>query len=274
MSALSAYLAVVAARYRTLLQYRSAALAGVVTQLFWGCIKIMVLAAFYAVSTEPQPMSFAMVVSYVWLGQAFIYLLPWRVDHEITQMIRTGTIAYELVRPLDFYNYWFARTLAFKTAPMTLRCLPILLVAMLVLPLSGFDDYALKLPADVLALMLFLLAFVGAIILTTAITMLMHAFMVLTLSPEGLNRIMPSIVNVFSGIIIPLPLFPDWLQPLLENQPFRGLIDVPFRIYSGDIPPLEAVGDIQQQLVWAVMFILLGRWMLARTIQRLVVQGG
>ena len=46
---------------------------------------------------------------------------------------------------------------------------------------------------------------------------------------------MTGVVIVFSGLIIPLPLFPDWLQPLLYWQPFRGLADVPYRIYGGNI---------------------------------------
>ena len=35
------YAAVVAVRFKSLLQYRAAALAGISTQIFWGCIKLM-----------------------------------------------------------------------------------------------------------------------------------------------------------------------------------------------------------------------------------------
>ena len=72
--------AVVSARYRTLLQYRAAAFAGVVTQLFWGAIRLMILAAFYAAATGPQPMNMAEIVAYIWLGQALLGMLPWNVD--------------------------------------------------------------------------------------------------------------------------------------------------------------------------------------------------
>ena len=41
---------------------------------------------------------------------------------------------------------------------------------------------------------------------------------------------------LFAGLIVPLPLFPDWLQPFLYWQPFRGMADVPFHVYSGHIP--------------------------------------
>jgi ABC-2 type transport system permease protein len=143
---LRAYRAVLSARYRTLLQYRSAAFAGLITQLFWGAIRLMILAAFYAVSTQEQPLSLAMVVSYVWLGQAFLNLLPWQVDSEITLMIRSGAVSYELIRPLNLYSYWFARTLAMKTAPTTLRCVPLIVISAGLLPLAGLADWALAPP--------------------------------------------------------------------------------------------------------------------------------
>ena len=66
-----------------LLQYRAAAIAGFGTQLFWGFIKVMVFVAFFEASSSPQPMTFAQVIVYVWLGQALLALLPWNVDQEI-----------------------------------------------------------------------------------------------------------------------------------------------------------------------------------------------
>lgn len=40
------YLAILSARFRTLLQYRAAAAAGFGTQLFWGLIRMMIFEAF------------------------------------------------------------------------------------------------------------------------------------------------------------------------------------------------------------------------------------
>ncbi len=79
------YRAVVSARYRMLLQYRAAAFAGLVTQCFWGAIRLMIVAAFYAASTQAQPMSLPDVVVYIWLGQAFFGMLPWNIDAEFAQ---------------------------------------------------------------------------------------------------------------------------------------------------------------------------------------------
>jgi ABC-2 type transport system permease protein len=102
----------------------------------------------------------------------------------------------------------------------------------------------------------------------------MHIALVWALSGEGINRIMLSIVTIFTGMVIPLPLFPDWLQPVLQWQPLRGVVDVPYRIYSGDILPAPAMGEIVLQACWVVLLIWCGRWLLTVRLRRLVVQGG
>ncbi len=270
----NAYWSVISARYRTLLQYRAAAIAGFVTQLFWGAIKIMVMSAFFAVSTEPQPMKLVEVVSYIWLGQALLGMLPWSVDKELEAMITNGGISYELVRPLDLYSFWFCRTIALRTATTTLRSIPMLIFALLLLPLAGFDEWALAAPGGLVVTCVFLLSLVCALLLACSFTMIMHVILVWTISGDGLNRILPSFTMIFSGMVVPLPLFPDWTQGFLSLQPFRGLVDVPFRIYTGNIPALEAGPDILHQLIWSAVFIFLGRRLLASSMHRVVVQGG
>ena len=269
----SAYLAVAAARFKMLLQYRVAALAGFGTQVFWGLIRVMIFVAFFEAVSSPQPMSLSEVVAYIWLGQGMLALLPWNVDAEIANQIRSGDVGYELLRPLDLYGYWFARTLAFRAAPTLLRLMPMLVFAYFVLPLIGLGEWALMPPAAGAGLP-FVLAAVGMVVLSTAFTMVMHITLMWTISGEGINRIMPGIVPILSGLIVPLPLFPDWLQPLLYWQPFRGMADAPFRIYSGHIPLSEVWLELAMQWIWVGIIVWFGYWLLARARRNLVIQGG
>lgn len=80
-------------------------------------------------------------------------------------------------------------------------------------------------------------AMVGAALLTAAFTTLMTATMLWTISGQGISVLAPSVVLLGSGLIIPLPLFPDWAQPLLTLLPFRGMADDPFRLYLGTCRP-------------------------------------
>ncbi len=260
------YLAILSASARILLQYRAAALAGLATQLFFGFVMVQAYAAFYEAAAQPPPMSLSTVIGYVWLGQAMLGMFPWNVDPEIRSQIRTGGVVYELLRPVDLYGLWFARAVARRTAPTVLRALPLLVVATAFLGLPP--------PAGVDAFVAWLAATFCALILSAAITTLLSITLMWTLSGDGAMMLVVAVVVFFSGQAVPLPLFPQWLQPLVEALPFRGLIDIPFRLYLGHIPATEAPALLAFQLAWAAAIVLGGRVLLSYGRRVLVAQGG
>jgi ABC-2 type transport system permease protein len=79
---------------------------------------------------------------------------------------------------------------------------------------------------------------------------------------------------VLSGNLIPLALFPDWLQTFLFVQPLAGVLDIPFRIYSGNLAGAHAWAGVGLQVFWTIVLTALGRAWLERVMRRLEVQGG
>lgn len=263
---MSAYFAIFSARFVTLLQYRSAAVAGLLTQGFFGFVRVMIFTAFYASTTAPQPMALPDVITYLWLSQAFLMMLPWRPDAEVEQLVRSGNVAYELLRPLDLYTLWFARAIALRTAPVLLRCVPFLILA------AAFLDMGP--PRSLASAAAFCVSMIATALLSGALTTLLSISLLITLSGRGVHMLTISVVNLFSGVIVPLPLLPTWIQPLVAFLPFRGLLDTPFRLYLGHLPPSSVFMAVGHQLAWTVALVLLGRWLLGRIMHRIVVQGG
>jgi ABC-2 type transport system permease protein len=274
VEALRPYVAIVSARFRMLLQYRAAALGGLWTQLFFGLVFLGVYDAFYRSSTQTPPMSFPQVVSYVWLGQALWSMLPWNADAEVRAMVRSGDVAFELCRPVDLYSLWYARALAWRTAPTLLRAMPMCLIVAFGLPLIGLEEWRLAPPASFESGVAFAASIVCTLLLGCALTTLLNISLLWTLNGEGFVLLMTAMVTFFSGMIVPLPLFPDWAQPVLRALPFAGLVDLPFRVFTGHIPPRDVVWVLQHQLLWTAGLVLLGRWLLSRGMRRVVVQGG
>jgi len=266
MTLVSPYLSVLSARFRLGLQYRSAAFAGLCTQLFWGLIRCMIFAAFYASTLRHQSMSLAETQTYVWLGQAMFALLPWQIDGDVQSMIKTGTVAYEMLRPGDLYGLWFSRALAMRVAPTVLRAVPMLTVAALFLHLRP--------PATWQCGLAWAMSTVLAAILGSAIAALMTISLLWTTTGDGVSRLLPAIAYTFSGMDVPLIFFPQWSQSILYALPFRDLGDLPFRLYLGKFPMAQWPVLFSQEIAWIVALVVLGRVLLARGRRRFVLQGG
>ena len=260
-------IAIVSARFRLLLQYRAAAFAGLITQVVFGLIIMMAYQAFYRSSPIGEhPLSIHQVVTYIWLGQALLAILPWNGDPEIRDLVRSGGVAYELLRPVDLYTYWYARAIALRTAPTLLRAVPMVILAMTL--------FGMKPPSDAGSALGFATVMVGTLAMSCAITVLVGITLMWTISGEGIIYLLPSVVMLLSGMLVPIPLFPDWAQPILEFLPFKALVDAPYRVYLGNIPIEDLGWVILHQWAWIIILVLAGRALLKRGLKRMVIQGG
>jgi len=206
------------------------------------------------------------VISYVWLGQSMFVLLPWAPDADVKILVRTGGVVYELLRPVNVYWFWFSRAIARRAAPTILRAIPLFIIARLFLGLEP--------PASFASGCAWALTTIGALLLASATSTLFGITLMWTISGEGLHRLVSPLVMLLSGMLIPIPLMPSWAQGVLRVLPFRGLVDIPFRLYLGDIPASSLAPMFLHQLVWFALLACFGNALLNRGMRRLVVQGG
>lgn len=253
---------------RSLLRYRTAALAGIGTQFVFGAILLAGRQAYANLPGAPQPMTAEQLATYTWLCQAFFALSPYTSDPdpEVGRMIRDGTVAYELARPVDLHGMWFARQAANRVAPALLRCVPVLLLAGCFL--------GLRPPADSATAAVFAVSMVCTAMLVAAWTTWITATLFWTISGAGIARIAPVLTMAASGQLVPLAVFPDAYRDLLSWLPFAGMVDIPFSIWTGAAHPTEWGLLLLRQVGWTVILVLAGRWTLARGLRRVVVQGG
>ncbi|WP_168121001.1 ABC transporter permease [Paenibacillus sp. HB172176] len=265
-----AYASVWRLRFINGMQYRTAAFAGMATQLFFGFVFIMIFSAFYEGQGADAPISLQDLITYVWLQQVFLsFIMLWFRDNELFAMIAGGNIAYELCRPMQLYPFWFAKLLAQRVSSAVLRCFPILLVIFL---MPG--PYRMSAPPSFSAFLLFAVALILGLFMVVAISMLIYISVFWTLNPIG-SILMVSVAGEFlAGMVIPVPLMPSWLQNIAYVLPFRWTTDFPFRVYSGNIGQGEALWGVGIQLAWIVALAALGLWLMRKALRNVIVQGG
>ncbi len=264
------YLSFFRIRFTYGLTYRAAALAGIVTQFAWGTLEILMFKTFYDYNKTAFPMEFSALTSYIWLQQALlsIYMI-WFFEVEIFDLIVSGNVAYELCRPISLYNMWFVRNMATRLSKAVLRAFPILIVAAL-LP----KPYGLSLPKSPEAAGWFLLSLILAFLVVISFCMITYIICFYTISALGVRLLASAVSELLTGAVIPLPFFPEKIGKVISYLPFASMQNLPLRIYGGDIYGMELYRGILLQLFWCVALILIGRWMLARGISKVTVQGG
>ena len=132
----------------------------------------------------------------------------------------------------------------------------------------------MDLPASPAAGAAFVLSMMGALLISSAFTTLINVTMMWTVSGQGAAAMAGIAVTILTGMIVPIPFFPDWAQTIINVLPFRGIVDTPYRIYLGHIPTSDVLPHLGHQLAWAAGLVLIGRWVLSRGLRRLVMQGG
>jgi len=264
------YISLLRVRFVNGLQYRAAALGGMATQLFWGIMLIFIYKAFYGDAPSSNGFSLKDLMSFLWLQQAFLsffFLYDW--DTEMLEMITTGGISYELCRPVNIYQVWYVKLLSKRLSRGILRFAPIISFGF-IMPYP----YNLSLPESGVSLLLFITTLFLGLFLLVAVSMLIYISIFKTMSPIGSVGIFSVIGEFFSGMAIPVPLMPQWLQKVCMALPFRWISDLPARVYSGNIGTSEAITGIAVQLFWIVILILAGAFIMKRITRLSVVQGG
>ena len=266
---MKAYIAYFKSEFLVGLQYKEAALAGLMTQFFWGILYAFIYEVFYGY-TSVDSISLKQVMCYVWINQILYALVaPGVRDKKNSEDIKNGVVAYELCRPYDLYYWWFSKYLAKRYASFLLRCFPIILFA-LILPYP----YNLSFPISLNAFILFLIAtFLGTII-TTGIAMILQTVTFFTYHDKGIYSFVYIIQALLQGFEIPIPLLPIILITISEFLPFRLINDLGARIYSGNISISYCLNSIVLQIIWIIILIIVGKLLMNHALKKVSIQGG
>lgn len=244
------------------LQYRGAAIAGIVTQFAWGFLSIALFTVFNTNNMEPEHLS-----TFFWLRQSCIALIAvWAADNSIFTIIENGGVAYESVRPTDLYSLWFVRNIAYRTSRFLLRFLPIVLIAFF-LP----APFNMILPVSFSGFIYFLISMVLVVLLLVSINMIVYIAAIKMKSSMGIRVFTMSLFELLDGSNIPYPFFPIWAQTILKYTFFYGLQTTPFFIYLGLINPISA---ILIQLGWLIVIVSIGKAWMKKSLYKLEVFGG
>jgi ABC-2 type transport system permease protein len=170
--------------------------------------------------------------------------LIWELNFEIRQ----GTLAYRLLRPIHPLVVYACE----NVAAMPLRIVLALPIAAVLLVTVGRTH----LTRDPLLLAVFPLSVFGAWLISFLVMAIIGALAFWLESATSLFELWLGLFGVFSGYLVPLELFPPWVQGIARVLPFRYMIAFPTELLVGMLPRPRALGDLAVQ--WLLVAVLLG----------------
>jgi ABC-2 type transport system permease protein len=183
--------------------------------------------------------------------------------------IRDGQIKKYLTQPIDMISFLFVSRMAHKLVYYVLAAIPFGLVIFLC------RDFFPASPTPVIwfwFIVSLLISFVIGFMLEATIGLV--AFW--TLEVTSLSYLMMSVIYVLSGHMFPLDLLPPPAADFLRWLPFSYLAYFPAKLFLvGDRMSMETLTfEVTRMIGWALVLVLLVRWLVARGLRRYSAFGG
>jgi ABC-2 type transport system permease protein len=248
------------------LAYRSAHLAGLVTNFFFGLLRAAVLVALYGAREEVAGFTVTMAITFTGLSQAMIGHLSLFSWSDVMRSIYSGEIANDLLKPMGFFSYWLAQDAGRAFAAFLMRSLTIMFAYAIFFDISypnKIESWAALLVAILLS---WLVSFSWRFLVNLA------AFW--TPNAIGIARLLFGFSWILSGFFMPLNYFPDWFQHLAYATPFPSMVFTVIEVYLENLTGVELFQALMGQVLWFLILFVLILIVLRAGIRQLVVQGG
>ncbi|MDI5966804.1 ABC-2 family transporter protein [Streptomyces sp. SL13] len=264
------YRAVLAGGFRRYATYRVATLAGVFTNAVFGMIMAYTYIALWRVRPHLGGYDETQAVTFVWLGQALLTttaLMGGGCETELINRIRTGDVAIDLYRPVDLQGWWLATDLGRAAFQVVGRGVLPMAVAALLFPLAW--------PSSPLVWLAFLVAVALGVVVSFAVRYLVALVAFWLLDGAGVVILSNLVALFFSGMVLPLTVFPGALGTAARVLPWSALLQVPADVFLGRAGGAAGVlGRLAFQAAWAAVLLGAGRLMQSVATRKVVVQGG
>jgi ABC-2 type transport system permease protein len=260
------YVALFTRSVRANFAYRQAIVPSMVSAAISYAVPLLVWRHVYAASPHAPALPADALFPYLLLAGCLNFAFGMNVEFRVGQRIRTGMIATDLLKPVDFQLAQASQALSDGLFNVLL-CLPIAGVAYGMLR-SGL------LPANLAAFLLAVPSALLAFVIMFAVSFLFVQAAFFTYSGYGILAARNALQQTFSGLSAPLILFPAWLRHVSEWLPFRHTIYTPLSIYLGWARGRDALALLFVQALWALGLLALGKGALALALRRLEIQGG
>lgn len=263
------YLRLIGNSYQQNMAYKSNVIMGMVGKIISMFIQISVWFALYGgsalVNSNKGAITIHEMITYVLVSTGISMFINNQVIGMIDGKIKSGMIAMDLIKPINFHANILCNTLGNNLFHITFQLAPLVFIS--------FFIYHISLPSTVY-IFLFFISLLNAFVLFFIISYILGLIGFWYLSVWHFSRLLEDVVRLFGGVWIPLWFFPKTLIVISQYLPFQYIYFVPINIFLEKLTIEESMNMLLIQVIWILLFIGLSYFVWIKGKQKLVIQGG
>ena len=248
------------------LAYRLRYYTGIVTYFIYVSIYYFIWKAIYAQPGEIEGFDFGHMLTYIavgWIIRSFYFN---NIDQEIAPAVAEGKLAMDLIKPVRPQFMYIAQALGESLFRMALLSTPTALLLLIIFPVQK--------PASLTHFAGFFASVLMSFFIVAAINFSVGTFAIRLKSILGLLRAKYFLLELFSGLLIPISFFPKTFQHIFSVLPFQYISYIPVLIYLGKISGVEILKSLAIQVFWFGVLLFLGNAMWQWSSKKITIQGG
>jgi ABC-2 type transport system permease protein len=208
----------------------------------------------------PQMLTY---VSVGWIIRSFYWNT---IDQEMAYEVIEGKIAMDFIKPVSIQWMWLWRAMGESAFRLIMLTAPTAVVIALIFPVMK--------PASAGHFAMFLLAAIGSFLLMGAINFMIGTCAIPLKSILALIRAKYWLIELLSGLLVPVTMFPKALQRMMAFLPFEHIAFTPLQLYLGKISGADAARALATQWFWVIALLWLGSVWWNRATRKITIHGG
>lgn len=198
---------------------------------------------------------------------AMIAKISFTMDDELTiQRVRTGDISLLLIKPFNYFFMNLSECVGQSFFHFIARGVPLIILSILV--------FHVELPTDIETCFLYMISAVLGYAIMFSMNFIVGLLSFWFIEVFSFQLMKYGMFILFSGGMLPIDFFPDFMQPMINFLPFKYILYVPTSILIGHFPESQIFSQILLQATWCIALYLLSLIMWKAAEKKLVIQGG
>lgn len=267
MNRLRNYIPFVIGSMQDSLAYRASLIGWLLTDVLY----VMVLfyswqAVFASASVSIEGYNFGTMIGYLMIRSIVSGSVFMLTADQISDDFLDGSIAMHLIKPISYMGFMFARSFGAVLIFILFFGVP---YAVATVVFGQF--YELGLVINVTNVLFFVLSMFLSMVINFLISFSFGIIVFYTFNGFGVWQLMGAIQLLFSGSMIPLLFYPDWLFRIAMFLPFSQVIYSPILLLQGQ---QSALAIVSIQAMWVVIMLVISNVGWGLTKSKVMIQGG